>query len=55
MGGAKKAGFKSVYSIKHLSIKVLMQMSSSRKIDTDKFKTTTFDIEHFWYMSRQLL
>ena len=28
---AKKAGFKPVYSIKHPSIKVLMQNSASRK------------------------
>ena len=52
---AKKAGFKPVYSMKHPSIKVLMQRSSSRKIETDKFKTTTIDIEHFWYMCRHLL
>ena len=52
---AKKAGFKPVYSMKHPSIKVLMQRSSSRKIETDKFKTTTIDIEHFWFMCRHLL
>ncbi len=52
---AKKAGFKPVYSMKHPSIKVVMQSSSSRKIETDKFKTTTIDIEHFWYMCRHLL
>ena len=52
---AKKAGFKPVYSMKHPSIKVLMRRTASRKIDTDKFKTTTIDIEHFWYMCRYLL
>ena len=52
---AKKVGFKAVYSMKHPSIKVVLQRSSSRKIETDKFKTTTIDIEHFWYMCRHLL
>ncbi len=52
---AKKAGLKPVYSIKHPSIKVVMQRTASKKIDTDKFNTTTIDIEHFWYMCRHLL
>ncbi|ABM71932.1 possible Vanadium/alternative nitrogenase delt [Prochlorococcus marinus str. MIT 9515] len=52
---AKKVGFKPVYSMKHPSIKVVMQKSSSRKIETDKFKTITIDIEHFWYLCRKLL
>ncbi len=52
---AKKVGFKPVYSMKHPSIKVVIQRSSSIKIETDKFKTTTIDIEHFWYMCRNLL
>ena len=43
---AKKAGFKPVYIMKHPSIKVLKQRSAIRKIDTDKFKPTTIDIEH---------
>ena len=42
---AKKAGFKPVYSMKHPSIKVVLQKSSSRKIDTNKFKTITVDVE----------
>ena len=42
-------------SMKHPSIKVVMQRSSSRNIETDKFKTTTIDIEHFWFMCRHLL
>ena len=52
---AKKAGFKPVYRMKHPSIKVVIQRSSSRKIETDKFKTTTIDLELFWYMCRNLL
>ena len=52
---AKKAGFKPVYSMKHPSVKVVMRRSNSRKIETDKFKTTTIDIEHFWYLCRNLL
>ena len=44
---AKKAGLQPVYSMKHPTIKVLMKSSASRKIDTDMFKTTTIDIEHF--------
>ena len=52
---AKKVGFKPVYSMKHPSIKVVMQRSSSRKIETDKFKTTTINIEDFWYLCRNLL
>ena len=52
---AKKAGFQPVYSMKHPTIKVLMKRSGSRKIDTDKFKTNTIDIEQFWYMCRHLL
>ena len=52
---AKKTGFQPVYSIKHPTIKVLMKRSVSRKIDTDKFKTNTIDIEQFWYMCRHLL
>ena len=52
---AKKAGFKPVYSMKHPSVKVIMQRSSLRRIETDKFNTTTIDIEHFWYMCRHLL
>ena len=52
---AKKAGFKPVYSMKHPSLKVLMKKSSSLKIETDKFRTTTIDLEQFWYMCRNLL
>ena len=52
---AKKAGFKPVYRMKHPSIKVVIQRSSSRKIETDKFNTITINIEHFWYMCRHLL
>ena len=52
---AKKAGFQPVYSMKHPTIKVLMKRAVSRKIDTDKFKTNTIDIEQFWYMCRHLL
>ena len=52
---AKKVGFKPFYSVKHPSIKVVMRRSSYRQIETDKFKTTTIDIEHFWYMCRHLL
>ena len=52
---AKKAGFKPVYSMKHPSVKVIMQRSTLRRIETDKFNTTTIDIEHFWYMCRHLL
>ena len=52
---AKKTGFKPVYSMKHPSIKVVMQSSFLRKIETDKFKTTTLDVEHFWYLFRNLL
>ena len=44
---AKKVGFKPVYSMKHPTIKVLMQRSSSRKIESDKFKTTIINIEDF--------
>ena len=52
---AKKAGFKPVYTMRHPSIKVVLKNSSSRKISTDKFNTTTIDLEHFWYMCRNLL
>jgi len=52
---AKKAGFKPVYSLRHPSIKVVMKRSSLRKIETDKFNTTTIDVEHFWYLCRHLL
>ena len=52
---AKKAGFKPVYSMKHPSIKVVMQRLSARKIETDKYKTITIGIEHFWYLCRHLL
>ena len=52
---AKKAGFKPVYSMKHPSLKVLMKKSSSIKIETDKFRTTTIDLEQFWYMCRNFL
>ena len=44
---AKKAGFQPVYSMKYPTIKVLMKKSVSKKIDTDKFKTNTIDIEQF--------
>ncbi len=52
---AKKAGFNPVYSMKHPSVKVVMKRSSLRKIETDKFKTITIDLEHFWYMCRHFL
>ena len=39
--------FKFVYSIKHKSIKVSMKISSSRLIETDYFKSTTFDLNIF--------
>ena len=52
---AKKAGFKPVYAMKHPSIKVVMNLSSSRNIETDKFQTTTINIEDFWYLCRHLL
>ena len=52
---AKKAGFNPVYSMNHLSIKFVMQKLSLRKIETDKFKTTTIGIEHFWDLFRNLL
>ena len=52
---AKKSGFIPVYSMKNPSIKIVLQRSSSRKIETEKFKTTTIDVEHFWYMCRHLL
>ena len=52
---AKKTELKPIYSMNHLFIKVLIQRSASRKIDTDKFKTTTIDIEDFWYMCRHIL
>ena len=54
-GEAKKAGFKPVYSMKHPSIKVVMNWKSPRKIETDNFKTVTIDIENFWYLCRHLL
>ena len=54
-GEAKKAGFKLFYTMQHPSIKVLMQRSATRKIDTYKFKTTIIDIEHFWYIFSHLL
>ena len=44
---AKKLEFKVVYSMKHPSIKVVMQSLSLKKIETNKFKTTTIDIEYF--------
>ena len=52
---AKRSGFKPFYLMKDPAIKVLMQMSATSKIDTDKFKTTTIFIEYFWYMCRHLL
>ena len=52
---AKKVGLKPVYTMKHPSIKVVIKSSSLRKIETDKFKTITIDLEHFWYMCRHLL
>ena len=52
---AKNVGFKPVYIMNHPSIKVVIQRSSSRKIETDKFKTTTKELEHFWYKCRNLL
>ena len=48
--GVKKAGFNPVYSIKHTSLKVLIKISSYLKIETDKYKTNTLDIEQFWFM-----
>ena len=51
---AKKVGFKPLYSMKHTSVKVLMKRTSSIKIEIDKFKTNTIDLEQFWYLCRNL-
>ena len=51
---AKKVGFKPVYSMKHPSIKVLIQISASSKIETDNYNTVTIGIEHFWFLCRNL-
>ena len=44
---AKKLGFKPVYSIKHPVIKVVMQITTSRKIETDKLKNNYNQYKHF--------
>ena len=51
---AKKARFKTVYSIKHPLKKFVIQRSSLRKIENDKFKTSKIYIEHFCFLFRNL-
>ena len=50
----KKAVFKHIDLKRHPLIKVVMQKSSSRKIETDKFKTKMIDSEHFGFLSKMI-
>tara|TARA_B100000212_G_scaffold248558_1_gene189963 strand:+ start:82 stop:366 length:285 start_codon:yes stop_codon:yes gene_type:complete len=48
---AKRVGLNPAYSSKHPTIKVEL---NNRKIETDKYKTTTIDYEHFEFICRYL-
>ena len=49
---AKRIGFTPSYSIKHPTIKVELQNSGNRRIETDMFKTITMDYENFEFICR---
>ena len=49
---AKRIGFTPSYSIKHPTIKVQLQNSFNRRIETDMFKTITMDYENFEFICR---
>tara|TARA_Y100001970_G_scaffold274122_1_gene373370 strand:- start:1249 stop:1536 length:288 start_codon:yes stop_codon:yes gene_type:complete len=49
---AKRIGLTPFYSIKHPTIKV--ELKINRKIETDKYKTTTIDYDHFEFICRYL-
>ena len=51
---AKRIGFTPSYSIKHPTIKVKLQNSGNRRIETDMFKTITMDYENFEFICRFL-
>ena len=51
---AKRIGFTPSYSIKHPTIKVELQNFKNRKIETDRFMTTTMDYETFEFICRYL-
>ena len=51
---AKRIGFNPSYSIKHPTIKVKLQNSGNRRIETDMFKTITMDYENFEFICRYL-
>ena len=52
---AKKARFKTVYSIKHPLKKNVIQKLSLRNIENDKFKTSKINTEYFCFLFRNLL
>ena len=49
---AKRIGFTPSYSIKHQTIKVELQNSCNRRIETDMFKTIIMDYENFEFICR---
>ena len=51
---AKRIGFTPSYSIKHPTIKVELQNSGNKRIETDMFKTITMDYENFEFICRYL-
>ena len=51
---AKRIGFTPSYSVKHPTIKVELQNSGNRRIETDMFKTITMDYENFEFICRYL-
>ena len=51
---AKRIGFIPSYSIKHPTIKVELQNSGNRGIETDTFKTITINYENFEFICRYL-
>ena len=52
---AKKARFKTVYSIKHPLKMIVIQRLSLRNIESDKFKTSKMYVEHFCFLFKNLL
>ena len=49
---AKRIGLNPSYSIKHPTIKV--ELNNNRKLETDKYKTTRMNYDHFEYICRYL-
>ena len=49
---AKRIGLNPSYSIKNPTIKVELQNSGNRRIETDMFKTITMDYENFEFICR---